>query len=159
LPSSARPSPSSAVDSCLIGTWRTEAQDLINTINNSPVQFTGSSATDIYRPDGTVVTDYGGGTVFTATVNGVEWADVFRGEASGHWDTQNGMLLFSAISARGSWTLEDNGEYNNGGPLSIEPGAVPYKCAGNTLREFFPNGSAVLIRQPAARPTVTPAGS
>jgi hypothetical protein len=156
---SARPTPTSALDSCLVGTWRSETEDLINIINGNSIQFTGSGAVATFRPDGTVVTDYGNGTALMATVNGGEWTDVFRGAATGHWDTQNGTLLFSGISAHGSWTLEYNGAYNNGGPLSVEPGPVPYKCSGNTLREFFADGSSVLSRLPAARPTVTPAGS
>ena len=114
---------------------------------------------EIFRPDGTTVTDYGNGTVLKATVNGVEWAYVLRGKTTEHWVTQNGMLLLSDISSQSSWTALENGAYHSRGQLSVEPGSEQYRCSGSTLREFISNGSEELSRQPAVRPTFTSAGS
>jgi hypothetical protein len=102
------------------------------------------------------VTDWGNGTVFSANVNGVEWTETIAGTTTEHWVVQNGDLLPSDVSSHGTITLRDNGVYNAGTTLGAEPGAVPYTCSGNTLRETFPNGSAVLIRQTPARPASTP---
>jgi hypothetical protein len=46
--------------------------------------------------------------------------------------------------------LEDNGTYNNSGPLQALPGAVPYQCSGNTLRESFPTGGSDQLTRIAA---------
>jgi hypothetical protein len=154
---STRPSPPPNPAACLVGTWKAVHQDVQNTINGEPVQFSGSGETAIVRAAGTSVTDWGNGTVFSANVNGVEWTETIAGTTTEHWVVQNGELLPSDVSSHGSITLRDNGVYNAGTPLGAEPGAVPYTCSGNTLRETFPNGSAVLIRQTPTRPASTPA--
>jgi len=86
--------------------------------------------------------------VFSAYDNGVEWTETFRGTTEGNWAVKNGDILFSAVSSTGIVVVRDDGAYNNSGPLESEPGAVPYECSGNTLREYFPNGgSDELIRE------------
>jgi serine/threonine protein kinase len=145
---SARPSQSSTLDPCVIGTWKGTSEDLINNIDNNPVQFTGPGATEIDLPDGTQEMDYGHSTVYTANVNGNQWTDVFRGTATMHYEDLNGMVLISDVSAHGSWELLENGSVTNSGPLSIEPTPYRYTCSGDTMREFFTNGSDELTRKP-----------
>jgi hypothetical protein len=143
---SARPRQSPSPAACLTGTWRSINQQLTSTINGQQIVFTGSGAITTVRPDGTDTTVYAG-TVFYANVNGVEWTQTFRGAASGHWAVGGGDILFSDISSTGTDVLRDNGIYNNGGLLEGLPGAVPYTCSGNALREYFPDdGSDELVR-------------
>jgi hypothetical protein len=80
--------------------------------------------------------------VFRATVDGVQWTEVLRGTAAGHWAVDNGDILYSAITSDGTEILYADGTYNNSGPLEALPGAVPYQCSGNTLREAFPTGGS-----------------
>jgi hypothetical protein len=110
------------------------------------VQFTSRGPTEIDRPDGTLVMNYGNGTVYSATINGNHWTDVFLGSATMHYEDQNGTVLISDISPHGSWELLENGSRNNGGPLSIDSTPYRYTCSGNTMREFFTNGSLELRR-------------
>lgn len=147
------PSPTAAagVDSCLVGSWTETADDLINKIYNVSVQFTGRGAEQSFTADGRSVNNYGKGTLFTATINGVRWTDVFRGMATMHYQAQHGMLLISQISPHGSWALLDNGVTNNSGPLSIDPAPERYTCSGNVLREYANNDSTVLTRRQPRR--------
>jgi hypothetical protein len=147
-PPSASPSPTTALDSCLVGNWKASAVDLLNTINGAPVQFTGGGTRLTVRPDGSAVSDWPG-VVLTATVNGDSWTDVLRGTATMHLETYGGSMLVSGVtpSKNAEWTLYDNGVYNNSGPLTVEPGPTRYTCAGNSLREFPDNGSLELARQ------------
>jgi hypothetical protein len=145
---SAQPSPTSTLDSCLVGTWTGTSEDITNTINNEPVQFTGPGPTQTFQADGNGVTDYGtAGTVFTATVNGDQWTEIIKGRATWHYQAQHGSMLGSSVSPHGSWELLDNGVYNNGGPLSMQFGPETYTCSGNSLKEYLTNGAVELTRK------------
>lgn len=97
-----------------------------------------------FLADGTITTTYGN-EVFRATVDGVQWTEVVRGTAAGHWAVDNGDILYSAITSDGTETLYADGSYNNSGPLEALPGAVPYQCSSNTLRESFPTGGSTQL--------------
>jgi hypothetical protein len=142
----ARPAPPANSAACAAGTWKAINQQFTATINGQQVVFTGSGAKTTLRPDGTGESVYKG-IVFRASVNGVEWTQTFRGSSRGHWAVRNGDILFSALSSTGTIVLRDDGLYNNSGPLEALPGAVPFTCSGNRMREYFPNGSAELVRQ------------
>jgi hypothetical protein len=156
-PRSASPSPSTTLDSCLIGSWKATSDNLINKIYGESVEFTGKGATLVVRADGSSVTDWTG-MVLSANVNGNSWTDVFKGSASVHLETADGFILQSDVtpSKGAEWTLKENGAYSNSGPLSAEPGPERYTCAGNSLREFADNGSDEYVRTnpllAAARP-------
>jgi hypothetical protein len=111
----------------------------------------------VVRADGSSVTDWTG-MVLSANVNGNIWTDVFKGSAAMHMETSGGVILSSDVtpSKGAKWTLNENGAYNNSGPLSAEPGPTRYTCAGNSLREFADNGSDEFTRAnrllAAARP-------
>lgn len=161
-PASPGPSPSATGAACLIGTWKGVTETIINQINGNSVQFTGSGTTEVFRPNGTIVITYspgGDSTVASANVSGVEWTMTITGQATADWTAQNGALLLSDISADGTETLLDDGVYNNSGPLSIEPGPWQYTCSGDTLREFFADGSSVDTRESAAGPASPAVGS
>lgn len=139
--------------SCLIGTWKAVHQVITNYVIGEPVQFSGSGETGIYRANGTSETDWGNGTVFSASVNGAEQTETIAGTATAHWAVKNGDILSSDISSHGTITLRANG-VKNVAPLGGAPGSTAdrYTCSGNTLREYFPDGSVELVRQtPSSR--------
>jgi serine/threonine kinase PknH len=140
------PSPTSLLDSCLVGTWNMVVVDQDNTFNGVFVQFSGAGERVTIRPDGSAVADWSPSETLRATVNGVPWTDVIEGQATMNAETQNGFLLLSDVTATGTWTLYDNGAYNNSGPLSLEPGPIRYTCSGNTLREYPDDGSLQATR-------------
>jgi hypothetical protein len=83
--------------------------------------------------------------VLDASVNGVEWTETLQGAVTGHWAIAEGDILYSSFTSSGTEVLDDNGAYNNSGPLQGLPGAVPYQCSGNTLRASFPTGGSDLL--------------
>jgi hypothetical protein len=144
-------SPSSALDSCLFGTWTGTTVDVINHINNEPAEFTGPGPTETYRPDGTFTEVYA--SELTATINGVQWTETVDGRGSGHYQTENGEELDSGVSVHGTMTLLESGSYNNSSQFSLLPGPERYECSGDSLRQYPPNGSIELTR---STPQATP---
>jgi hypothetical protein len=66
------------------------------------------------------------------------------------WEVRNGDLAIRNTSAHGTVTLRRNGVVNNSIPLEIKPSTTPYRCFGNTLREYHDrdgNGVTKLTRQ------------
>ena len=141
------PSATSGLDPCLVGTWQGVSEEVTNTINNNPVQFSGTGPNETYRADGTALADYGSsGTDFTANADGDSWVETVKGTATAQYETRDGTLFDSDIRPIGTWTLYENGAYNNGGPLSLETAPEPYTCTQSTLKFYPPNGSVVLER-------------
>jgi serine/threonine protein kinase len=148
---STRPSPSASLSpaACLIGQWIGTSEDLTGTINNNSVTYTGSGPTETYSTDGTSTTTYNG-SKFSTTVNGVTWTEILKGGATFHYEIQNGLMLFSDIRNHGTWTLLENGAYNNSGAFTIVATPERFSCSGNTLREYVSNGSVVSRRMPVS---------
>jgi hypothetical protein len=142
------PSPSSTLDPCLFGTWIGTADDVPATINSQPVMYTSHGGpTQIFRPDGINVLEFGPAATETVQVNGNTWTEVYHGRATARYETVNGELLVSDVSAQGTQTLLENGSYSNGGPLTLNTQPDRYTCSGNTLQLFVPDGgSEVLTR-------------
>jgi molecular chaperone DnaK len=148
-PSSPGPNPSSSLDSCLLGTWKQTLEQIPDTINGDPVAMSGGyGMIEIFSPDGAATVEYGGGTTYTATVNGNLWSQVVTGTATYDYTIQDGMLLSSDVNAHGTNNLYENGSYNNGGPLSLNTEPARFTCSGDSLQIFSPNGdSEDLTRQ------------
>jgi hypothetical protein len=139
------PSPPSAIDPCLIGTWHDNLFQLTNTIDGNPVQFTGRGAlgTETFRADGTYISTSSGNTPITATVNGNQWSETFTGTVTEHVKTRNGTLVVVGRShVHQSWVLLENGAVNNSGAVTLNSVPVGYTCSGNSLAEF--GGSAAV---------------
>ncbi len=149
-PAGASPGPSATLDSCLLGTWTGISEDVTNTIDNEPVQFTGPGPVLTFGPDGSATTDYGQGTEFTANVGGDDWTETVQGSATMHYEIQDGMLLTSDVSAQGSYTLAVNGSYDSGGPLSIDPAPASYTCSGDSLQEHSASGDSMELTRNVA---------
>jgi hypothetical protein len=140
-PVTTRVSPPANPASCLVGTWKTTDQQIINTINGQQVVFTGSGPVSTVLANGSITTDYDGAT-YSANVNGNEWTETIQGVASGHWTVDNGNVLYSDLTSSGTQVLYENGVYNNSVSLQALPQSVPYQCSGNTFRESFPTGGS-----------------
>ena len=126
---------------CVTGTWRAVDQQTLNNINGQQIVFTGSGAVSTFVAGGSYTTNYDN-VVFSASVNGVHWTEILQGRVTGHWVTANGDILYSSLTSSGTEVLDENGQYNNSGPLEALPAAVPYVCSGGTLRESFPTGGS-----------------
>jgi hypothetical protein len=134
---------------CLIGRWIGVSEDLTSTINNNPVTYTGPGPIETYSADGTATSTYNS-SKFSTTVNGVTWTEIFKGGATLHYEIQNGQMLFSDVKNHGTWTLLENGAYNNSGPFTIVATPERFSCSANTLREYVSNGSVVSRRAPVS---------
>jgi serine/threonine kinase PknH len=140
---SPKPSPSSTLDQCLFGTWRQTLEQFPDTLDNVPLTFSGGSGvTQIFTSAGVNTIQYSNAT-YTAQGNGNTWTQVENGTATVNYVTQDGMLLSSDLVQSGTWTLYENGSYNNSGPISenIEPDR--YVCSGNSLSLYAPNGDSI----------------
>jgi Protein kinase domain len=135
---------SSALDPCLFGTWTQIVEDVPSTVNGDNVMYVGGAgAKQIFRSDGNNIADYGNGTDYSVNVNGVTWTEITKGSATMHYETQDGTLLFSNVSAHGSQTILDDGAYNNRGPLTLNTQPERYTCTSNALHIFVPNGGSI----------------
>lgn len=144
---SSSPSSTSGLDTCLFGTWSGVSEDVTNTIDNNPVDFSGVGPTETFNSDGTVLTDYGTETDFNATTaDGHTWLEKVSGSATGDYQTQNGMLLSSNTQPTGSWVLLEDGVYNNSGTLSLDSAPAAYTCSATTLRIYPAHGSLEFVR-------------
>ncbi|HEU5333878.1 MAG TPA: protein kinase [Actinocrinis sp.] len=139
--------PTSAIDPCLVGTWTGVHEEVTNTIDNNPVKFTGVGPNETFNADGTGSTDYGAETDYNGTAEGETWLEKVSGGATGHYETRNGTLLTSTIQAHGTWTLLENGVFNNSGELSMDDSPAQYTCSGDTLQIHPPHGSVSLVRK------------
>jgi hypothetical protein len=123
------------------GTWRAVDQQVLNNINGQQIVFTGSGAVSTFVAGGSYTTNYDN-VVFSASVTGVQWTETLQGRVTGHWVIANGDILYSSLTSSGTEVLDENGQYNNSGPLEALPAAIPYVCSGSTLRESFPTGGS-----------------
>jgi hypothetical protein len=140
-PSSPAATASSGLDSCLFGTWRQTLEQIPDTINGDPITLSGGyGMIETFSPSGVATMQYGGGITYTATLNGNVWSEVINGSATYDYTTQDGMLLSSNVIANGTQALDENGSYDNGGPLTLNTEPARYTCSGNTLKIFSPNG-------------------
>jgi serine/threonine protein kinase len=140
---SPKPSPSSTLDQCLVGTWQQTLEQLPGTIDGITVTFSGGSGvTQVFTSAGVNTITYSNAT-YTAQEDGNAWTQVDNGTATVTYTTQDHMLLSSDLIQSGTWTLYENGAFSNSGQLSenIEPDR--YVCSGNSLQIFAPNGDSI----------------
>lgn len=147
-PPVANPSASGLVDACLIGSWEETAfteQVPVEQVGN--VTFTGKGATVKLRSDGTGVYDYGSGTTYRATVNGVGVQLVVRGRITFEYRTVNGTVTFNNSKAEGSTTLTVPGVTATSRPLQANEDPARYTCSRDTLKEVTSVRAVELTRR------------
>lgn len=140
-PASPSPSPTPLIDPCLVGSWTGLSDDLVNHIDGNPVTFVSKGPNTTFLVNGTMTVDYGSGTTYSASYQGHDWKTVFKGAATTHAMTRDGLLYVSNVSANGSWVLTEDGSTNNSGALSVNMTPGPYTCSATTLVEYTPDGS------------------
>jgi len=136
------PTPTSVngVDSCMIGTWRSVAQQSFNYIDGRKVQFTGrKGVVQTYTPDGKVKLDFDKSTDSYATVGGVRWRSRIRGTATANVYHRDGFEYISGVRAKGTMDLYRGSSRNNREPLQLLLEPIEYICDGDTMR-IFGNG-------------------
>ena len=141
-------SPQPTPRSCLIGTWIATSDQLVNFISTEPVQFTAAGVIQTFAADGRATENWGKGTVYKGSFQGVPWTEIIHGVITMHYEVRGGSLLLSdAVTHHGGWSLYDAGVLNNSGPLSLEPGPERFTCSGRSLKQFVRNGSSELTRR------------
>jgi serine/threonine kinase PknH len=140
------PASAAVVDPCLVGTWNVTLQQVINTINGEPAQFSGDNGWTVTVQASGAASENWTNSVMTAEVNGNDWEEIINGTASYDIKTEGTQVIFGNQSASGTEELLENGVYNNSTALSLEPGTATYSCSGNTFRETQPDGVSAFIR-------------
>lgn len=167
---SASPSPSSGLDSCMIGTWEGVSEtffDQMNATLDVPMHATGP--TQIFGPHGVNTTIWRASAPDTGHANGVNYRAVFKGAITANYMTRDGTIYESSPHAHGSWVIYVNGAYNNTGTLSAALGPFPYTCTPTRLTIYGPNSYSEVLRRAtpsvtglpraSAKPSSTPIGS
>jgi Protein kinase domain len=134
--------PATALDSCLFGTWTGTDMTYPYTDGSLHATFTGNGPTLIFRSDGVYVTQYGPEATLSGTMDGSTFTVTYAGSAVGHYTTQNGTLLGSHVSARGSFTVYDGSSVDNSGslPSTAKGERARYTCSANALRLSYTGG-------------------
>ena len=143
-PVSASPSPSypPGVDPCLVGTWRVTQNTVYGLIDDVRVLYTGGAGTLItYRADGTSSTDYNKMQPRTTRYRGATWSDVSRGTVSGRYHAEDGSITSTVTKSNAKGTLRRNGKVNATGPVTYYPEPSQYRCTGNDLYLYSPQGN------------------
>jgi hypothetical protein len=142
------PGAKALVDRCVVGTWRTDRyQEDVPVAGVGSVRFTGQGAQVRLAADGTGVTDYGSGTTYTATINGVGYRLAVSGTVRFGYRTDNGTVSFTGVTANGTeiLTRTDTGQQVTDA-LSGSSDPARYTCAGDQLVEFTNQYRAELHR-------------
>jgi serine/threonine kinase PknH len=145
-PSSTGPASTAAIDPCLVGTWNVTLQQVINTINQEPVEFSGDNGWAVTIEATGAASETWDDSVLTAEVDGNDWEEIVNGTATYDIKTEGTQIIFTNQSASGTQELLEDGLYNNSQPLSLEQGTATYSCSGNALRETQPDGVSAFIR-------------
>lgn len=134
--------------SCPVGRWSvTEYTEKVAVKDVGDVTFVGKGAEVRLRSDGTGVTDYKDGTVFTATINGIAYRLVVTGQVTYSYHHDAGKVTFSDVKAQAKETLTraDNGE-SVSDDLPGQLGPARYTCSGNAMTEYTDEYTAVMTR-------------
>jgi Zn-dependent protease with chaperone function len=127
---------SSAVDRCVLGTWReTLHQNDSLVVGEKRTRFTSSGITQTFRPDGTATVNYDGGTPLTATVDGQHLSIVVRGRGTIRFRSARGTITYRDGKGTGTQTLKINGTVRSRSTLRWRFDPDHYTCNGDTMRQ------------------------
>jgi hypothetical protein len=76
---------------------------------------------------------------------------VDTGRATEYYQTPDGTLLTSDVTAHGTQTLYENGSYSNGGPLTLNTDPDRYTCSGSSPQISAPDGASVDLTRDVPR--------
>jgi hypothetical protein len=141
------PSPSTLIDPCLVGTWRTSADSQrLDVAGVGPVEVTGSGVVVHIGPDGSDRQEYASATPYSGTANGHRLEITVRGTVRGTIRTANGTITFQDMSADGTATAAVDGAAVTSLPLTPGTDPVSYTCTGDTATERGPQYTVTLER-------------
>ncbi|WP_051800090.1 Hsp70 family protein [Catenuloplanes japonicus] len=127
------PSIGPGLDPCLVGLWKQEQYGIDANIYDSRTRLTGyDTGTITYRPDGTYEIVYSGAPMGASITDG-RWENVFKGTISGRYQTKDGKIVVSGLTAKGTSVLSRNGQVNNSTTMTGNTEPVEYTCTGTTL--------------------------
>jgi Zn-dependent protease with chaperone function len=137
LPSIPAPLAGAAVDECLVGEWREVSYRLTLAVDGKPVEFTGGSATQTFRRDGTALLDFGSGVTRTATAGGHRFDIVLVGRIIASYRAQGGVATYPSarVDGAGSSTLMLDGVVRNRTLLQSDLSDEHYTCTGDRLHQ------------------------
>lgn len=146
----AAPSPTRSIDplhdECVIGTWRETSHQTDAEINGTKVRLNGAGAIQKFRPDGSLLLDYGRGVSRKGKAGGRNYEVYSKGTITYSWQTDRGQILYSNVKASGQTTWRINGGVTDREPLSGSLDPERYTCSGDSLRQFGPTWSIELVR-------------
>lgn len=97
-----------AIDQCVVGTWEvTDYSEDVSVPNVGPVKFTdsGKGATIKFGPDGKGVQDFGNGTDFVGTVQGVRVNLTIEGTVKYDYSAKDGTVSYRNLVSDGKATV------------------------------------------------------
>jgi hypothetical protein len=127
------PTPSSAIDGCLIGTWRETSNTVDFTFNGLLVPMRAKGAIHRYWPNGRSRTDFGKGTTWTGRLHGRRYDVITSGTLQSTLRTSSGRMFGRNTKASGTTIGKINGRESWREALRSAPGASDYDCTGDLL--------------------------
>ncbi len=147
----ASPTPSAAIDVCLVGTWQaTSDRETIDIPSVGPITVVGSGVVSHIHPDGSVTDSYAQATPYTAQYNGHTLTIEISGTVTSTITTANNTMSFHNIQASGTETWKVDGTaVGSSIPLSVDSDPVQYTCSNNTATEHTSQYDLTLTRKSA----------
>ncbi|MEO3747439.1 Hsp70 family protein [Plantactinospora sp. B5E13] len=127
------PTPSSAIDPCLVGTWR-ESSNVVNfSWKGTDIRLRSSGAIRRFWPEGRGITDFGKRDVGTGRHEGRRYEVVNSGNLRFRLRTGNGEMFVQSTGASGTMIGRINGREDWRIPMSPAVGQTSYHCEGDLL--------------------------
>jgi hypothetical protein len=141
------PTPSTAIDECLVGTWRTTSDaEQLDVDQVGPVTVTGQGAVVHIHPDGLTYQDYSQSTPYQGSANSHQLSIAIAGTVQLTIKTNAGTMSFHDINATGTVTAKVDGVTITSAPLTLTDDPVQYTCSGNTATEHTSQYNVSLAR-------------
>jgi hypothetical protein len=129
---------STAVDACLVGTWREVTyQQLLDLTGagGAKALVKGAGRTLTFRADGTELIDYGTGVTYRGTSDdGVAVEAVITGNAQSEVSTANGQMTFKVLVDKVQIEYRSDGRVLGTSTAGLSP-PVSYTCSGGTMTQ------------------------
>ncbi|MGL4745331.1 MAG: hypothetical protein ACRCXL_13205 [Dermatophilaceae bacterium] len=144
-PGGATPQGGGAVDSCVVGTWRTVEHSESADTKDGKVTMTGIDRTVKIAADGTETVTYGSKPATVTTEQGAGTA-IYAGTVVYDITAQSGTMSFSLRSASGTLTVTTENSKPQQQELKPGTGSVRYTCTADRLTQEATGFRAVLQR-------------
>ncbi|WP_203904234.1 lipocalin family protein [Virgisporangium aliadipatigenens] len=137
----------SAIDKCLVGTWKVTSSKQKVVDSSGSFDLTGSGWTSTLRADGTGEVDYGTNTRISGTFNGSTVELRVSGSYTFTYATVNNTFTTKDLKVDGTVTYYVNGAQTTSEALSIDEQPSTYTCSGDKLTQSSSLYSVEMTRQ------------